>query len=171
MTTIAQKKHVKRLMISLGVLFIIPSIAALLLFYYPSIIKLGTNNRGQLLNPPLQLSELSETNKKWSVLIVCETECKPTLDKIKRVRMALGRGMYRVNQLLISKQQFTARERSELANKSLFDTQIISLKQQLKPGIYIGDPKGVVMLSYPLKAKPDDVYTDLTHLLKVSKIG
>ena len=37
--------------------------------------------------------------------------------------------------------------------------------------LYLVDPLGNVMMSYNPKQSPKDIYSDLTRLLKASKIG
>ena len=170
------KRRVWRHMWMMLALFVLPSLLAVFLFYNPWQFSLSHVNKGLLLTPPKQVETIKAISQdKWLLLLVvessCHDECLKTLDKMKRIRMALGKDMYRINQALVSTQTLPAEKIKRLGEVKGLDTQVVKLGEPMTAGIYIQDPLGNIMLTYSPEVKPNDVYSDLTRLLKVSKIG
>lgn len=122
-------------------------------------------NKGQLLANPAQLAVFAQG--KWQLLLVaspCAQACEAQLDKLNRLRLIFGREMRRIDRVLVT-QQAVMFEDEQL--NVLYDDELL----QLEPGIYIADPRGFVILKYSAAVDPDDIYSDLKHLLKYSHIG
>jgi hypothetical protein len=163
-------------------LFTAPGVTAYLFYKHPSWLGSARTNKGVLLSQPVELTSI-EGKTKWRLLFwtpkSCEQECLRQLDTLGRVRLALGRKLYQVDQMLLlgeEQPEQIAAIKKELQDK---DYQISSLsardKQQLaqlsnKPQIYIMNPDGYLVLSYNSGTKPGDVYKDLKTLLNATEI-
>lgn len=163
-------------------MFTAPGVTAYLFYTHPSWLGAARTNKGVLLTHPVELTSI-EGKTKWRLLFwspeVCEQECLKQLDTLARVRLALGRKLYQVEQkLLLADEQSNPLDaiKKEL---SAIDFQINTLsamdKQQLEqlsnePQIFIMNPDNFVVLSYKQGVKPNDVYKDLKTLLNATEI-
>lgn len=165
-------------------------------------------NRGQLINPPLAFAGLAARNadgaavdaayadgKWWLVYVlppVCEQACRNRLFQMRQVRLATGRESDRVRQLVITTAalpaDIDALLRAEFPDFQRLEADAASADRVLAPAagpagsaaglLYLMDPMGWMMLSYPPEAdeaasivKGEDVLKDLRKLLKASQIG
>lgn len=162
----------------LALLFITPGVAALLYFQHPQWLEAASTNKGRLLNPPYFLEELALGKKKWHFIIwypqSCDTACLQTVDKLARIRLALGRRLYEVEQwLLLKENEDTEALKKELQQQ---DIRVLSLKENEqkyaefdnKPEIFIANPDGYLVLAYDEAANPKDIYQDIKHLLSAN---
>ncbi|MDI1352427.1 MAG: hypothetical protein PSV35_06605 [bacterium] len=168
------------ILLLLTLMFATPGIAAYLFYKHPN--WLGAKiNKGTLLTPALQIQAIKNQSK-WKLILwspdVCEKECIKKLDMLARVRLALGRKLYQVDQWLILGESDTAltppvkallkQDDFHYAHFSLRETKLL---QQLpeSPRIFIADPDNYLILSYTPEVIPEDVYKDLKLLLNTTE--
>jgi len=160
----------------LALIFAMPGLAAYIFYTHPQWLGSSTTNKGVLLNPPELISAIN-SKPKWRLILwnpdACEQSCLQQIDKLGRLRLALGRRLYDVEQWLISKndQQLSP----ELVNvTSDQDVHVLLLSSQLqaklsaltdKPQVFIANPDNYLVLAYGLDAKSGDIFHDLKQLL------
>lgn len=156
----------------------------------------GTTNRGELIHPakPLPTVEVAtvagtplkaETlHGKWNVFYVgdgqCDARCRDALILMRQTRLALNDDMTRVQRIFLTTgnccdDQYLATEHPGLIIAKADDAagqQLISAFPDANQGrIYIVDPLGNLMMSYPADAPRKGLLEDLKKLLKLSHIG
>ena len=96
------------------------------------------------------------------------------MDKLARIRLALGRRLYQVDALLLENDQapvLSASFAQQLKDQDMRTRQLSHQEAQaLKPwsshpAIFIANPEGYLVLSYTANAEPKSIYQDLKHLL------
>ena len=205
MTELDDQKVVNRvrnkkrfIMVALMMLFLAPVVAGWL--WKPDSFR----NRGNLIEPPVALSNVSMTTSaggvtdfneifgKWTYVLLLENEClagcQQVIDGIERARISLGKNEKRVRLLAITFNPDYLAAVSSLVNKvpklmvvAAGKTEQQILVEQFKingPGasrflgqIYLVDPRGNLMMSYPLESDPRDLHKDMGRLLRASRIG
>jgi hypothetical protein len=165
------------ILISLALLFITPGLAAYVFYQYPQWLSGVRTNKGTLLEPPQRLAVLPKA-KKWSLILWnpedCDHACIQQLDKLARIRLALGRRWYEVRTFLLlgteahhpSRQLMHALKIQDIGWLSLTkkETQELHDLTQI-PVLWIANPDNEVVLVYSVQAKPDDLFHDLKRLL------
>ncbi len=177
------KKQVTKyyILLLLATMFAAPGIAAYLFYQHPTWIGSAKVNKGSLLTPPVALSSLSN-HTKWQIVLwspsVCEQACLKQLDMLARIRLALGRKLYQVDQRLILGDEhspITDKMKSVLKER---DFQVVQLSSDDKrklnalssdTKIFIANPDNFLILSYQSQVNPDDIYKDLKLLLSTSE--
>jgi hypothetical protein len=172
----AAKYYILLLMV---VMFAAPGIAAYVFYQHPSWLGSTRVNKGTLLNPPVALNVL-EGKSKWRIIFwspgVCDKLCLHHLDTLARVRLALGRKLYQVDQWLILGD--TAPPLSKKANLLLKEMDFhiarlpaIDAKEALfsEAKVFLVDPSNYLILSYSSQVHPEDVYKDLKLLLNTTE--
>lgn len=161
----------------LAVLFAAPGIAAYIFYQHPNWLRSSTINKGSLLNPPIYLRALGDAGK-WRIVYWspndCEESCLKQLDVIARVRLALGRKLYDVDQWLLlgdTAAKLTEKDQ-ELLKEQDFHVMRLSAKARQRLAIlpqegrvYLANPDNYLILSYESTLNPNDVYKDLKLLL------
>jgi cytochrome oxidase Cu insertion factor (SCO1/SenC/PrrC family) len=130
--------------------------------------------------------------QKWTLLYVggrqCGERCRDNLYKIQQVRLTQSKNMHRVQSVYIAPVDLHPAQLADLSGnfpgvRTLVaqDAVMQSLAQQLSVNsqtpldggdrIYVIDPLGNFMMSYPHDADPSRMRKDLSRLLKVSQIG
>lgn len=160
----------------------------------------GSNN-GDLIMPARNINEFrlesldgqpysaDALRGKWTLLTVggsaCMEQCEKNIYSIRQIRLATDRDRKRVQRLFIlddrtQMENFLSKlegyEGMAVASghrQSLSDFYAIldDGKGQVLDRIYIVDPLGNYMMSYPAGIAPELILKDLKRLLKVSKIG
>lgn len=160
-----------------------------------------TSNHGALISPVRQVGELPLTGPdgatfntadlrgKWVLATVadssCAEACQQNLYYLRQVRQAMGNERRRVERLLILTEtshlpelqtHLPEHEGMKVAiGPSASISQLESLLHNPNPvakdGIYIIDPLGNVMMSYPPSFNGELIIKDLRRLLKVSQVG
>lgn len=178
------KRYVKWVNLLLGTLFLLPVLVALIV-YKGGASSFSTMNKGTLVSPMLVTNNMGfraydakpvSFDKKWHVLYhvsKCDKACEKVLDKILRVRLALGRDMARTYAVLATQAKVSHRLLETMKSVKQLDTHAFLLPNEaLGLGyIFIVDPLGNVMMRYDGNVPPKHIHGDLTRLLKVSKIG
>lgn len=139
----------------------------------------------------------SDIPQKWWLLYVvpdeCDARCENALYQIRQVRRALGKNTSRVERLAVfneNNMQLAQQISAQHEGLYLYQTSTANLDQglkqtnskEIKPSqanrIYIVDPNGNIMMSYPTYRdkqenilKSRNILDDLNKMLKVSQIG
>jgi cytochrome oxidase Cu insertion factor (SCO1/SenC/PrrC family) len=139
--------------------------------------------------PPMALAtpDGSETRPdwhryRWSLLYarssVCDQLCIVELDRLARVRVALGRDYERVQLALLLADPVPALDTQPgLIVARLDSTAGRAFASLLGPDrirdgrVFIVDPNGHLVTTYPAGVEPKAIHADLKRLLRVSKIG
>lgn len=179
---------------SLLLTFMLPIVAALWVYYYGFPTARNTTNYGSLIRPPVNITEFAVTdpdgkplsNKallyKWTLLYVsppvCDKSCESAVFYLRQMRTATGKDQERIRPVVLN------------VNGQTVDPALVTLLQKRYPhtarwishadnkqlalhggSLYLVDPHGNIMMTYPAGASPSKIFKDLTKLLKVSQIG
>ena len=158
-----------------------------------------TANNGELIQPPRPLADISladpvdsdgedRLNGKWSLAYltddVCGEECEQNLYKMRQLRLAIGKNSHRVQRVLVV--SGPSLDVLSAAQLHKYRGQLIADIQDFEPGtsfapssteavpegrLYIIDPLGNLMMSYPPEIEPAGIIKDLARLIKYSRIG
>lgn len=161
----------------------------------------ATTNHGTLLSPVRAVGELPLTGAdgttfntadlrgKWVLVTVADSACQQTCQQnvylLRQVRQAMGNERRRVERLMVLTEtsQLAALQVPLQAHEGMkvamgpadSIARLQSLLQHPNPvaqdGIYIIDPLGNVMMSYPPDFSGELIIKDLRRLLKVSQVG
>ena len=188
-------------LVALTALFFGPLVSSAWLYYHGSWRPAGRVNHGELIDPPRPLPPLdlatpsgghtgrSFLHRKWSLVTIaggaCEARCGEALTAMQTVRRALDLPGTRVERVLL-----TDAGGSPVAAPSAGPADLLTA--WLGPGerrrlgatlaaaraptaeagrIYLVDPHGNLVMSYPPGADPRGVLQDLERLLRLSSIG
>ena len=191
----AARRSGRRWLLAVAALFVVPLAAAILL-YYSSGWRPAVNAQGTLIDPPRPLDvwrlELPDGKRvsaetflgHWSLVHAVESACdertRALLDELARVRLALDKDASRVQRVLVHGGNCGAIEPGT-ANANLlvlvapgaageaFRAQLPAVDGAA--GIYIVDPRGKLMMSYPATGSARGLLKDLERLLRLSSIG
>ena len=161
----------------------------------------GKSNHGDLIIPPRPLTDLPlhdpvaakdyQLHGKWNLLYLgdrCAGEtCLDSLYRMRQIHAAMDKHSLRVQRVLLLREQDAAALRSVLtpyagqriikagaaARARLIPLFKLAADDQplLTRRLYIIDPRGNLMMSYPPAADPRGIIKDLKKLLKASRIG
>ena len=177
------KKHVNKyyILLLLASMFAAPGIAAYVFYQHPAWLGSAKVNKGTLLNPPVALSSL-DNQSKWRIVFwspaLCDEACLKQLDMLARIRLALGRKLYQVDQWLILGDEtapLSDEVKAILKERDFHVTQLpLNEKEKLTtlspaPKIFIVNPDNYLVLSYQSQVNPDDIYKDLKLLLNTTE--
>lgn len=146
--------------------------------------KLGTVNHGKLIRPLITLNQIIDTNTAlpalnhhWSIFYVStskdKTQIDKTLDKIYRIRLALGKDFSQVGEV------FGTLKSNVLESNLLNIPEIILSPQGLEKlltylntpqGIFLIDPAENVFMGYPDNVNSEDIYQDIRRLISTHKV-
>ena len=198
MSEATAKPRMKNGRLPLLLIFLIPSVAmglAWLMYFTGLWIPEGRTNKGELLLPPTQFSELNllqgevplsldELEENWGILVFGSSECvekacQESLYKTRQVHIALGKEADRIVRLYIAPQQPEVSDSLAEEHPNIFwlnaDKAAIlkALKLDSWPAnrFFIIDPLGNIMMGYQPDQKGGDLLKDLKKLLKTSNIG
>ena len=161
----------------------------------------GTSNYGQIITPPVQLKNLSLIDPldskrrdslygKWSMVYVakfCDEICMQNVYRMRQIHMGMGKHSLRVQKVLFLTDHdiddlsslFANFKGQQVINTNEIDVDILLEKFRLgnendllrSQRIYISDPLGNLMMSYPSDVNPKGILKDLKKLLRTSRIG
>jgi hypothetical protein len=135
--------------------------------------------------------KLSDWRHRWLMVyaarLPCEAACESTLDLMRRVWLAQGREAQRVDLMFVVLAGTPAQSR-ELATTHPGLTVVGGTGESIQtlaralvsrdgtaleapPRIYLVDPLGNLVLSYPPNADPSGIRKDLARLLRLSQVG
>jgi hypothetical protein len=192
------KSRSRLIVIVLVVIFAAPMTVSWLLFRFTDVGR-GSGGHGDLIQPPRPLPDMpladpagaaGRLHGKWTLLYLapaeCTAPCADALQRMRQVRLALGTDADRVQRVLI----LAGREEppsGQLAESwpGLYvligaGTRFVPIdtfsaaagEDPLSAGrLYLIDPLGMLMMSYPPQADPAGIIKDLKRLLRYSRIG
>ncbi len=198
---IPKRKRNRLIFTSLVVLFAAPLVIAWVWWanidhWRPS----HTTNHGALVTPPrpihaveapfaLGMGKLAPDffHGHWTMVYIgaadCDADCRSALYATRQIRIAVGRDIERVQRLYIvdgtptlpqqlrsGHPDLTVVDGSTAAGRRLREE--FAPSGSTKPGkIYLVDPLGNLMMTYPSQADPEGILADLKQLLRLSRIG
>ncbi|NOZ11682.1 MAG: hypothetical protein GXP09_11650 [Gammaproteobacteria bacterium] len=140
-----------------------------------------------------QAVEFSSLKSKWTMIYIgnsaCDKECWQNLYKMRQVRLSQGKHMRRIQYawLLLDqavdiaalKVRLQEHPKLQVFRGDVAAIKALSRQFVLKQGapedglnrIYLIDPLGNLMMSYPADADPTGIRKDFERLLRVSQIG
>lgn len=159
----------------LALLFLAPGITALCFFKHPQWLSKQATNRGEFVKPPLSVKALRQLSSKWHLVLWnpqhCDQQCEKRIDQLARVRLALGRRYYDVDQVLLTGEE--SPPMAEQLEKKLHHhgIEVLRAESNCAPDskIFIANPDGYLVLSYTATAEADDIYHDLKQLLTTTQ--
>lgn len=188
-----RNRRQRRVLIGLALMFFAPLGLAFYLYYGHGTWHPGAHvNSGELIQPPRPLPSLAlplfgsgSTDPnflkgKWTLLYVthgaCAQACLIHLYDTRQVRLALDRDMNRVQRVLIAPEDccdmnVLREQHPDLTTVRLGAAVAPLLTAVSEERIYIIDPLGNLMMSYPPDAKPKGMLEDMKRLLRLSSIG
>ncbi len=161
----------------LVLLFAAPGLTAYIVYFHPQWLTQSTTNRGQFVTPPVKLEALGH-HSKWRIVLWNLEEFDKTsleqLDKLARIRVALGRHLYNVELTILSAVNTNPipSEFENVVEKTHASIVVLSSQESArlirlypKSALFLANPDNFLVLTYPLTAEADDVYHDIKHLL------
>lgn len=177
-------------LILLALVFFGPLAVAIAMYFTGSSGKGEGVNYGTFLEPPVSVEAKlhfdSGLRERWALIVKpagnCDDACDRALIDVRQVRLATGREIDRIERaLLLSADAALApdtvaahpglvvlRSGSEEPATAAMTAALASLPNDQ---IYIMDPIGNVILSYPMAPERKRLLGDLKKLLKLSRIG
>ncbi|MGH8161667.1 MAG: SCO family protein [Gammaproteobacteria bacterium] len=196
MNVIARRRRPWSMVGLIGLAAIVPIALSVLLYLHPHWFALGHSNHGTLVHPPVKIETAALARPfaasplpsdffhgHWTMVYVgspsCDAICREALYVTRQIRLGMGRDIQRVQRLYIVRGDHVNQPKA-LRRKHP------DLTVALAPGpagrhfaaqftdaaggdsIYLVDPNGLLMMTYPVKAKPLGLLKDLRHLLKTN---
>ncbi|MGH8274377.1 MAG: SCO family protein [Gammaproteobacteria bacterium] len=192
----AKRRRPWTMPVLIGAAAVVPILVSLLLYFQPAWFALGHSNHGRLLRPPVKiktapLARLFAASPlpadyfrgRWTMVYVgvpyCGAVCREALYVTRQIRLGMGQDITRVQRLYVVRgDRVDAPRKLRSAHPDLtvaeapgtagqqFAAQFTAIAGQ--NSIYLVDPQGLLMMTYPVKAKPLGLLQDLRHLLKVN---
>ena len=193
-TAAEPRSRVRLVLVLLLLVFTFPMVAAFL--WRPT----GFVNHGELVQPPRPITDVTlqtlqgrefrftELQSRWALIYFggegCDDACDRTLHNTNQARLAQGKNLSRVNSVLILPKSVSKTDVDQMTRRypgllTLTGTPqaLGTLMSQFAPDagvpdrVYVVDPLGNLMMSYPADADPTDIKKDLMRLLRVSQVG
>ncbi len=191
----ASSARSKKTFYLLILVFILPFTMAVLLHFFD--LKPSGKSYGNLIQPPksLQIPALTDMqgkvfkpeqwNKIWSIVTVdstgCAAPCSNRLHMLKQVHTSMNKEIDRVQRVLLVPADINSEAYDEIQKKypdlvilAGTDAEMAKFSAEFnaaKGSVFLVDPLGNLMMSYPEKFDPKGLRSDLTRLLKNSWAG
>lgn len=186
------KRRGRRQFLMVASLFVVPVVTAIVLYrsvdWRPVV-----NAQGTLIDPPRTLATAGlalgdgenapsdALEGRWSVIRPVTGECgereRALAEELGRVRLALDKDADRVRRVFVHDGACTASGLGSGESDLRLYTATGDFLAQFPPsvdgttGIYIADPHGNLMMSYPASGSARGLLKDLERLLRLSSIG
>ena len=147
------------------------------LSFHPHWLSGATTNKGQFIRPPLVMNALN-ADSKWRLILwrpaACDASCMTQLDKLARIRVALGRRLYDVDLVLLMSANVSSISGAHakiLSEQSVSDVRLSASESDKmtpmysKPMFFIANPDHYLVLAYQTSSQPDDLFHDIKLLL------
>lgn len=179
-------------LIGLAALFFVPLALSFFLYYGTSWRPDGGTQHGELISPPRPLPEVALPGsggapflrERWHLVQLsdgpCDADCRATLVTTRQVRLALDKDVARVARVLLSRGVPVSDDTLASQHPDLVlaapaggegERLLAAFPGMPAGGVFIVDPLGNLMMSYPGDVRPKDLLADLERLLKLSHIG
>lgn len=145
-------------LISLLLVFILPILVGVLLYFFHGVIPFKTLHHGELMRPAFEVPDYWKNKvaqRKWNIIYLTrepcdnDTSCQKIFHTLLQIQKALGKNSERV-----------------AANKIVMESSSL-----LPHTIYLVDPGSLVFMAYPETVNPIFILKDLKRVLEVSQIG
>lgn len=190
-TATEANRHRGRLQLILLALVFFGPLAVAIAVYF----TIGTGdgegvNYGSFVEPPVSVEAKlhfdSGLRERWTLIVKpsgdCDDPCERALIDVRQVRLATGREIDRIERALLLAPDATLTDDAAAAHPGLVVLQpgpnapsaaamTAALASLPTDRIYIMDPIGNVILSYPMAPERKRLLGDLKKLLKLSRIG
>ena len=150
-------------------------------FYFPDLLPSSTTNHGELIDPPIFIDEAKTSNDlegSWALILIedqCADDCEQLRYLATQVVKGLGKDSERVRNVVIQDLSLSTNEKSLVNDNFLYFTSgkvaELALISNGRPGLFLKDPNGNVILFYATDKAGKPMLKDLKHLLKLSNIG
>jgi hypothetical protein len=195
----AEPRKRRRLVLGLLALLFLAPVGVAFYLYYGGWRATGDVSHGDLITPARPLPEVSLSGPdgaqsapvfagKWSLIYSddgrCDADCRHALYVTRQVRLALNQNLDRVQRVFLYRgdcceQPYFTAEQADLIARDLDSAGGQTLSVILGASvpahdaqrIFVADPLGNLVLSYPADADPRGIIADLKKLLKLSHIG
>jgi hypothetical protein len=183
----------------LAALFLAP-VAVAFYLYYGGWHASGNVSHGDLITPARPLPEVSLSGPdgvpsadllkgKWSLIYAdegsCDADCRQALYVMRQVRLSLNQNMDRVQRVFLYRGECCAEPYFSTEQRGLIVRDIDSAAGQklmsvlgasapahdASSRVWIADPLGNLVMSYPPDSDPKGMIADLKKLLRLSHIG
>lgn len=163
---------------------VLPLTLSLLLYLRPGWFPLGHTNHGRLIRPAVTITNAEPLPRdffrgRWTLVYVgdphCDAACRKTLYTTRQIRRGLAGSVPPVQRLYIVRGRTDARrylranqpelrvvEATDAAGRRLVDS---FTRFSGTSAVYVVDPQGRLMMSYPIDEDPTGLLEDLRHLL------
>jgi cytochrome oxidase Cu insertion factor (SCO1/SenC/PrrC family) len=110
-------------------------------------------------------------------MTACEQQCRQELGRLLQVQLALGRDQERVRRAFwyvgetpfIEDPSLSLRRLDTAAGRDI--VQALGVERRAEGRVYVADPQGSVILSYPADVEQKELLRDLKRLISVSGKG
>ena len=180
----AVKSSRNKMLVLFAIAFFPIFIAYAAFFFVPQWIPSGTTNQGELIQPPINGGDISQTLTAYDTWVlvqpvssVCDEDCAQMLYLSRQVVKGLGKDSERVMRVIVSEaplsQDFRALIDEEHSDVGMIraDTSLLSGDSRTTPALFLMDPNANIMMVYGLDEAGKPMMKDLKHLLRVSNIG
>ena len=179
--------------------FVTPVVLAYAL-YFLGVTPPAYSNKGELLNPVIDVGALALTDEKkqllgrdditihrWHMIVfagaTCDDACNQTLYNMRQINIAVGKNAPRVRHMIVHLEQPGDEFQSLIINEysdarraytssAIVEAALEEVGADIGSNeIYLMDPLGNIMLRFTQDQSYKDVMHDLNKLLKVSQIG
>ena len=180
------KPRAVRVLLPLVALFFLPIAGAIALyFYFPQWIPDSKTNYGELVAPARPAPAFAESLKgRWTYVYLvddgCATDCLAKLAQIRQIRLALNEKRERVQRVVLAPTDSVAAALAEALKLDHPDLKVLADRDNAARGffaathsdaVYLLDPNGNWLMTYPPAAESRGIYKDIKRLLKLSQIG
>jgi len=184
----------------LVIIFLVPALGSWIIFNFTTIGRQEPGaSHGILVIPPRQLQDLSMIDPdnpamprqlygKWNIVFlvgdICDQFCEDKLYAMRQIRLAMGNESHRLQRVLVvfddtapglSLAQSQAYPGQLLVHAPAAVKRAFALAATEQPAglrrLYLIDPRGYLMMSYPEATDPLGIIKDLERLLRYSSIG
>lgn len=152
------------------VIFVLPLVVSLFLYYFHTQFHFHTVNRGHFVTPALKVNYFTQDEKrKWQIIYIfdgqCDERCRKISHQLFQLQKALGKERNRVNVNVISSNANSsiALEKDFNPNK---DNNFL-----VKDKIYLIDPMNFLFMYYQSDVNVMDIFKDMKKVLGASQIG
>jgi len=185
----------------MALIFLAPTLGAWILFNFTDMGRgeAARANHGNLIVPPRKIDDVvlidpqnsgrtARLYGKWNIVYLaageCDKACEYNLYTMRQLRLAMGRDAERLQRVLVVYGGFSS-PLSVVQTDAYKGQLLVSATEQMRNlfkltdaerpldlrRLYIIDPLGNLMMSFPEGADPEGIIKDLKRLLKYSSIG